>query len=203
MFALTHPPVSLAWELSRADWELGVILPGAKTMSRYAIKGGGLAAAAARLAAIRAKAGAAGLPVRILSCNEAGFEGHWLHRWLEGQGVASHEIDPSSIEVNRRARRAKTDRIDLERLIRAFLAHLRGEPKACGLVHVPSATEEAAKRLSRERERLIKERTAHTNRIKALLHGQGVRDVKPLARDLSTDATGCCWACAARTFALI
>ena len=80
-------------------------------MSRYAIKGGDLAAAAARLAAIRTKAGKAGLPVRILSCYEAGFEEHWLHRWLEGQGVASHEIDASSIEVNRRARRAKTDRI--------------------------------------------------------------------------------------------
>jgi transposase len=185
-----YATVSIAWELSKADWELGVILPGAKTMSRYAIKGGDLAAAAARLAAIRAKAGAAGLPVRILSCYEAGFEGHWLHRWLEGQGVESHEIDPSSIEVNRRARRAKTDRIDLERLMRAFLAHLRGEPKACSLVHVPSPAEEDAKRLSRERERLIKERTAHTNRIKALLHGQGVRDAKPLARDFLTRLAG-------------
>ena len=181
-----YATVHIAWELSKADWKLGVIVPGAKTMSRYAIKGGDLAAAAARLAAIRAKAGKAGLPVRILSCYEAGFEGHWLHRWLEGQGVASHEIDPSSIEVNRRARRAKTDRIDLERLMRAFLAHLRGEPKACSLVHVPRPAEEDDKRPSRERERLLKERTAHTNRIKALLHGQGVRDAKPLTRDFLT-----------------
>jgi transposase len=178
-----YATVHIAWELSKADWKLGVILPGAKTMSRYAIKGGDLAAAAARLAAIRANAARTGRPVRILSCYEAGFEGHWLHRWLEGQRIASHEIDPSSIEVNRRARRAKTDRIDLERLMRAFLAHLRGEPKACSLVHVPSPAEEDDKRLSRERERLLKERTAHTNRIKALLHGQGVRDAKPLARD--------------------
>ena len=181
-----YATVHMAWELSKADWKLGVILPGVKTMSCYAIKGGDLAVAAARLATIRAKAGKAGLPVRILSCYEAGFEGHWLHRWLEGQGVASHEIDPSSIEVNRRARRAKTDRIDLERLMRAFLAHLRGEPKACSLVHVPRPAEEDDKRPSRERERLLKERTAHTNRIKALLHGQGVRDAKPLTRDFLT-----------------
>jgi transposase len=121
--------------------------------------------------------------VRILSCYEAGFEGHWLHRWLESQGVVSHEVDPSSIEINRRARRAKTDRIDLARTMRAFLAHLRGEPLACSIVHVPTSEEEDDKRPSRERERLLKERTAHTNRIKALLHAQGIRDAKPLAHD--------------------
>jgi transposase len=173
----------IAWELSKTEWKLGVLLPGERNMSRYKIKGGDLCAVTTRLAAIRARAGKAGQPVRILSCYEAGFEGHWLHRWLEGEGVISHEVDPSSIEVNRRARRAKTDRLDLERIMRAFLAHLRGEPKACALVHVPSPEEEDAKRANRERERLIKERTGHTNRIKALLHGQGVRETKPRGRD--------------------
>jgi transposase len=87
---------------------------------------------------MRKKAAAvAGRPVRILSCYEAGLDGHWLHRWLTGQGIINHEIDPSSIEVNRRARRAKTDRVDLEKLMRAFLAHLRGEPS--GLQHRPRA----------------------------------------------------------------
>jgi transposase len=175
--------VYIAWELSKADWKLGVLLPGAQQMSRFTVKGGDLAAVSARLAAARAKAAKSGLPVRILSCYEAGFEGHWLHRWLESQGVVSHEVDPSSIEINRRARRAKTDRIDLARTMRAFLAHLRGEPLACSIVHVPTSEEEDDKRPSRERERLLKERTAHTNRIKALLHAQGSRDAKPLARD--------------------
>lgn len=178
-----YATVCIAWELSKADWKLGVLLPGAQQMSRFTIKGGDLAAVASRLAAARAKAVKSGLPVRLLSCYEAGFEGHWLHRWLEGQGVVSHEVDPSSIEVNRRARRAKTDRIDLARIMRAFLAHLRGEPLACSIVHVPSPEEEDDKRPSRERERLLKERTAHTNRLKALLHAQGIRDAKPLARD--------------------
>jgi transposase len=181
--ASEYATVHVAWELSKADWKLGVLLPGAQQMSRFTVKGGDLAAVSARLAAARAKAAKSGLPVRILSCYEAGFEGHWLHRWLEGQGVVSHEVDPSSIEVNRRARRAKTDRIDLARIMRAFLAHLRGEPLACSIVHVPNPEEEDDKRPSRERERLLKERTAHTNRIKALLHAQGIRDVKPLARD--------------------
>ena len=93
--------------------------------------------------------------------------------------MINHEIDPSSIEVNRRARRAKTDRIDLEKLMRTFLAYLRGEPRVCSMVHVPSVEEEDRKRRTRERERLVKERTAHINRIKGLLHGQGVRDAMP------------------------
>ena len=181
--ATDYATVYIAWELSKADWKLGVLLPGAQQMSRFTVKGGDLAAVSARLAAARAKAAKSGLPVRILSCYEAGFEGHWLHRWLESQGVVSHEVDPSSIEVNRRARRAKTDRIDLARIMRAFLAHLRGEPLACSIVHVPTSEEEDDKRPSRERERLLKERTAHTNRIKALLHAQGIRDAKPLAHD--------------------
>ena len=109
-----------------------------------------------------------------------GLDGHWLHRWLTEQGVINHEIDPAGIQVNRRARRAKTDRIDLEQLMRALLAYLRGEPRVCSVVHVPSVEDEDRKRRNRERGRLLKERTAHTNRIKGLLHAQGIRDVMPL-----------------------
>jgi transposase len=83
---------------------------------------------------------------RMLSCREAGLDRHWLHRWLTDQGVISHEIDPSSIEVGRRARRAKTDRIDLEKLMRRFLAYLRGEPRVCSMVHVPPVEDEDRKR---------------------------------------------------------
>jgi transposase len=183
----TDPPASVdyatvyvAFELSKAKWMLGVVLPGAKKLSRYTIPGGDVAALAVRLAEWRRKAALGGKPVRMLSCYEAGFDGHWLHRWLTDQGVINHEIDPSSIEVSRRARRAKTDRIDLERMMRAFLCLLRGEPQACRAVHVPSVEDEDRKRRSRARERLLKERTAHTNRIKGLLHGQGIRDALPL-----------------------
>jgi transposase len=91
--------------------------------------------------------------------------------------------------VNRRARRAKTDRIDLEKLMRAFLAHLRGEPRVCSIVHVPSVEDEDRKRRTRERDRLIQERTAHGNR-KGLLHGQGIRDVNPLDRSFVKSLAG-------------
>jgi transposase len=184
-----HATVYLAFELSKAKWKLGVLLPGSRKLSRYTIGGGDLVALAARLADMRKKAAACGRPIRILSCYEAGLDGHWLHRWLTQQGVITHEIDPSSIEVNRRARRAKTDRIDLEKLMRAFLAHLRGEPRVCSIVHVPTGEDEDRKRRTRERERLLKERTAHINRIKGLLLGQGIREINPLDRSFIENLT--------------
>ena len=175
-----YATVYVAFELSKAKWKLGVIIPGSQKMSRYTIAGGDVAALTARLATARTKAARTGKPVRIVSCYEAGFDGHWLHRWLSDQGIINHEIDPASIQVNRRARRAKTDRIDLEQLMRALLAHLRGEPRVCSVLHVPTVEDDDRKRRNRERGRLLKERTAHTNRIKGLLHAQGIRDVMPL-----------------------
>ena len=178
--ASEYATVHLVFELSKAKWKLGITLPESQKMSRYTIDGGDLAALSGRLAAARSKAERSGKPVRIVACFEAGLDGHWLHRWLTEQDVISYEVDPSSIEVSRRARRAKTDRIDLDKLMRAFLAYLRGEPRVCSMVHVPTVEEEDRKRRTRERERMLKERTAHTNRIKALLFGQGIRDVMPL-----------------------
>jgi transposase len=175
-----YATVYVAFELSKVKWKLGIILPGSEKMSRYTIAGGDLAALTARLTAARTKAARTGEPVRIVSCYEAGFDGHWLHRWLTEQGIVNHEIDPASIQVNRRARRAKTDRIDLEQLMRALLAYRRGEPRVCSVVHVPTVEDEDRKRRNRERGRLLKERTAHTNRIKGLLHAQGIRDAMPL-----------------------
>ena len=108
------------------------------------------------------------------------LRGSRMKALLRRNGVVNHEIDASSIEVSRRARRAKTDRIDLAQLMRAFLAYLRGEPGVCSMVRVPTPEDEDRKRRTRERERLVNERTAHSNRIKGLLHGQGIRDAMPL-----------------------
>jgi transposase len=189
-----YATVYVAFELSKAKWQLGVLTPGSEKMSCYRIAGGDLAALSGVLARARAKAGQAGKPARVLSCYEAGLDGHWLHRWLSDQGVVNYTIDASSIEVNRRARQAKTDRIDLARLMRAFLGHLRGEPDACSVVRVPTVEDEDRKRRTRERETLVKERTRHINRIKGLLHGQGIRDAMPLKptflRDLDKLCTG-------------
>jgi transposase len=175
--------IYLSLELSKARWQVGVVVPGSPKMSRHHLSGGDTAALSALLRRARCKASDRGAArVRIVSCYEAGYDGFWLHRWLERQGVENHVLDPASIEVNRRKRRVKTDRIDVEKLMRVLLAHCRGEPRVCSVAHVPSAAEEDDKRRHRERERLIKERGAHLNRIKALLHAQGIRDANPLAR---------------------
>jgi transposase len=182
-----YATVYVAFELSKANWQLGIMVPGAEKMSRYRIEGGNLAELSNVLTRSRARAERQGKPVRILSCYEAGLDGHWLHRWLTANGILNCEIDASSIEVNRRARRAKTDRIDLAQLMRAFLAYLRGEVGVCSMVRVPTPEDEDRKRRTRERERLLKERIGHSNRIKGLLHGQGIRDAMPLKPSFLSD----------------
>jgi transposase len=178
-----YATVHVVFELSKSKWKLGVMIPGSAKMSVFTITGGDLAALSARLAVAREKAARGGREVRIVSCYEAGFDGHWLHRWLTDQSVTNYVIDASSIAVDRRARRVKTDRIDLELIMRTLLAYLRGEPRVCSMIHVPTVEEEDRKRRNRERERLLKERTAHTNRIKGLLHAHGIRDAMPLKPD--------------------
>jgi transposase len=189
-----YATIHVAFELSKSKWQLGIMLPGAEKLSRYRIGGGDLVALSGVLSRAREKAAQLGKPVRVLSCYEAGLDGHWLHRWLIANEISNYEIDASSIEVNRRARRTKTDRIDLAQLMRSFLAYLRGEVGVCSMVRVPSPEDEDRKRRTRERERLLKERTGHSNRIKGLLHGQGIRDAMPLKpgflKELDTMRTG-------------
>jgi len=178
-----YSTVHIVFELSKAKWQLGIMQSGTEKMSRHEIDGGNVEALWSILTKARTRAERDGKPVRILSCYEAGFDGHWLHRWLSGHGVESYEVDASSVQVSRHARRAKTDRIDLEQLMRTFLAYLRGEPKVCSMVRVPTFEDEDRKRRTRERERLVHERTAHSNRISSLLHAQGIRDVRLLERN--------------------
>lgn len=178
-----YATVYVVFELSKSKWKLGVMIAGSPKMSRFTIAGGDLPALSERLALAREKAARSGKEVRIVSCYEAGFDGHWLHRWLTEQGVTNYVIDAASIAVDRRARSAKTDRIDLERILRTLLAYLRGEPRVCSMIHVPTVEDEDRKRRNRERDRLLKERTAHTNRIKGLLHAHGIRDAMPLKPD--------------------
>ena len=121
-----------------------------------------------------------GRTVEVMSCYEAGYDGFWLHRQLEAHGVRNYVIDPASLQVDRRLRRVKTDRIDTERLLRSLMAYLRGEPKVWSVVRVPSVAEEDARRLHRERDRLICERVQHVNRIKGLCALQGIYDYHPL-----------------------
>ncbi len=108
-------------------------------------------------------------------CYEAGYDAFWLARFLKARGIACLVVDPTSLQVNRRSRRAKTDRIDVGMLLRALIAWCRGERHVWSIVRIPSVDEEDLRRSHRERSRLIRERTAHINRIKGLLFGQGIR----------------------------
>ncbi len=112
---------------------------------------------------------------RIVSCYEAGRDGFWIHRDLEAEGIENHVVDSSSIEVSRRKRRAKTDRVDVKALLRLLQRYCEGERDIMSVVRVPTVDEEDQRRLHRERERLLKERGGHSARIKSLLVAHGVR----------------------------
>jgi transposase len=174
----------LAIELSKKSWIVAVNTPLSDKISRYTLKpcdGQGLLDLCGRIGT--RVAGETRKRVEIVCCYEAGYDGFWLHRRLEAHGIRNYVIDPASLQVDRRARRAKTDRIDVERLLRSLLAYLRGEPKVWSVVRVPSVAEEDDRRLHRERGRLISERIQHVNRIKGLLAIHGIYDYEPLRRD--------------------
>jgi transposase len=111
----------------------------------------------------------------VLSCYEAGREGFWLHRFLLSSGVENLVIDSSSIEVNRKAKRAKTDKLDVKKMSTMLMRYQMGEAKVWSVVHVPSVETEDHRHLHRELDTLKAERTRHINRIKGLLVGQGIR----------------------------
>src|SRR3954454_23781562 len=177
--------IVVSLELSRAVWLVTALVPGgSQKMSRHQVPGGDLAELLSRFAELQRKAHArTGKLARIVVIQEAGLDGFWIHRVLESEGIESHVVDPASIAVSRRRRRAKTDRIDGEALVRTLLAYKRGEPRVCAMVRAPTPQEEDRRRISRERETLTAERVRHVNRIKGLLFAQGIGDYEPLHRN--------------------
>jgi transposase len=113
----------------------------------------------------------------------SGLDGFWIHRVLEANRIESYVVDAASIATSRRRRRAKTDKIDGEALVRALLAFKRGEPRVCAMVKAPNPEDEDRRRICRERKVLIAERVRHVNRIKGLLFAQGVSGYQPLRKD--------------------
>src|SRR6516162_4969568 len=174
----------LAIELSKKSWVVAINTPLADKISRHTLPGCDWTGLLELIRRVRTRVvRELGRPVEMISCYEAGYDGFWLHRLLEGQGVHSLVVDPASVQVDRRARRAKTDGVDVERLLRSLMAYLRGEPKVWSVVRVPSVAEEDDRRLHRERGRLINERIQHVNRIKGLLAIHGIYNYQPLRRD--------------------
>ena len=170
-----------AIELSKKSWVIGFITPLSEKISRRTLKGCDWKGLLDLIEEVRARVSReTGRAIEVISCYEAGYDGFWLHRQLEAHGIRNYVIDPASLQVDRRARRVKTDRIDTERLLRSLMAYLRGEPKVWSVVRVPSVTEEDARRLHRERDRLVSERVQHVNRIKGLCALHGIYDYNPL-----------------------
>lgn len=178
-----HAAVFVSLELSPKKWLVTSLSPGSEKLSKRWIDGGDSAGLLALLRGLQAKAQVrSGGQVKVVSIYEAGLDGFWLHRLLEASGIESHVVDAGSIAAPRRKRRAKTDGIDGETLIRVLLAWLRREPRVCSMVRPPSIAQEDQRRLDREREALVRERTRESNRVRGLLMSQGVRDFDPLRR---------------------
>src|SRR4029077_6706673 len=173
--AATQAPgvLYVALELGWNDWKLA-FATGPTTSPRLRTIGGrnrqallpGIAKAKERFALPE------DAPVR--SCYEAGRDGFWLHRFLESQGIANQVVDSSSIEVKRRGRRRKTDRLDPGKLLSMLIRWHQGEKNVWSIVQVPSVADEDRRQLHRDLLELKAERTQHTNRIKGLLAGCGL-----------------------------
>ena len=180
--------IFVSWELSRSTWLITSLSPGkGEKMSRHSVPAGDVGALLARFAELKRKAAMrTGQDYPIIVIEEAGLDGFWIHRVLQGEGIESHVVDAASIAAPRRRRRAKTDKIDGEALLRVLLAYKRGEPRVCAMVIAPSPEEEDRRRIGRERQTLIAERVRHVNRIKGLLFSQGIFGYAPLRRDRRT-----------------
>ncbi len=172
-----------ALELSKNSWLLAIHFPGRDNPSLHPIKGGDADGLMTKLDAARQRlAKVSGQVPKVTLCYEAGYDGFWLARFLEPRGVDCRVMDPASLQVSRHARRVKTDRIDVEKLLHTLIAWCRGERHVCAMVVIPSVEEEDLRRSHRERDRLVRERTAHINRIKGLLFGQGIRGINVKSR---------------------
>jgi len=165
-----------AIELSKSTWVVALQLPTIDKVSLFRVAGGDIEGLFALLDRARFRVGE---PVEVCTCYEASYDGFWIHRALGARGIENTVLDSASIQVSRRGRRVKTDRTDAESLIRVLTALYRGEHQVAKTVHVPSPEEEDDKRLLRGRDKLLRERIRHTNRIRGLLNLQGVHHINP------------------------
>jgi len=168
------PVLALSLELGASEWKMA-FSPGLGQAPRHrTVAAGDLEAVKREIAAAKARFQ---LPddVPVMSCYEAGRDGFWIHRALKELGVENQVVDSAALEVNRRARRTKTDRLDAAKLVGMLLRSLSGERHVWKVVRVPTEEEEDRRHLHRELKTVKQARTAVTNRIKGLLATVGVR----------------------------
>jgi transposase len=157
----------MAFELGEKSWKLS-LGDGVRAPSRCTVAAGDTAAVLSAIVKAKGRCHLAA-DAAVRSCYEAGRDGFWLHRWLSAQGIVNLVVDSASIEVNRRARRAKTDRLDGDKLLSMLMRYYAGERRVWAIARVPTVEQEDERRVHRELERLRQERTAHSNRIRSLL----------------------------------
>src|SRR5258705_5523140 len=171
-------------ELSRSTWVATSLAPGSKKMSKHTLVGGNGRELLDLLARLKTRAEQRiAASVKVVAIHEVGLDGFWVHRLLDANGVESHVVDPASVAVPRRHRRAKTDTIDGETLFRTLMAWRRGEPRVFAMTVPPSPSEEDCRPISRERAVLLRERIRHTNRIRGLPFCQGTANYNPLNKN--------------------
>jgi transposase len=168
------PTLFLAFELGVNTWKLGCTTGAAQRPRERQVPAGDCQTV---LEEIRRAKHRFGLPeeARVVSCYEAGRDGFWLHRFLVSHGVENSVVDSASIEVNRRYRRATTDRLDVHKLLTMLLRHVAGEKQVWSVVRVPSVDEEDRRQWHRELLTTKRDRTRVINRIKGVLAGYGIR----------------------------
>jgi transposase len=162
----------LAFEMGRKEWKLGFTTQAGQKARLRTIRSGDLKALEQEIALASQRFGLKH-PL-VVSCYEAGRDGFWLHRWLKARGIDNVVVDPASLEVNRRSRRAKTDRLDAQMLLTRLIRFHSGEKKVWSVVRVPTPEQEDDRHLSRELDTLKQEQTRHLNRLQSLLVSQGV-----------------------------
>ena len=166
------PPVlHLAFELGLAQWKLGFTTGLGQRPRERTIGARDLPAVTREMRRAKERFGIRA-ETPVVSWYEAGRDGFWLHRWLETQGVTSHVVDSASIEVSRRGRRAKSDRLDVGKLLQQLVRYWAGERKVWSVVHVPTEAAEDARQLHRELLTAKRDRARVTNRVKGLLANQ-------------------------------
>ena len=177
--------IFVSMELSRSTWLITTLLPGSgERMSKYAIAAGNTGELFDLFSKLQERSRArTGQDWPIITIQEAGLDGFWIHRVLVKEGIESHIVDAASIATPRKRRRVKTDRVDGEALLRVLLAFKRGEPRVCSMVRGVAHEDEDRRRIGRERKALMVERVAHVNRIKGLLFSQGIADYEPLHKN--------------------
>jgi transposase len=152
--------IFVSMELSRSNWVItSLSLGNGEKMSKHAVHGGDISGLLERFSWLRKRAQArTGEMFPIIVIQEAGLDGFWIDRVLQAEEIESHVVDPASVATSRRRRRAKTDKLDGETLVRTLLAYKRGEPRVRAMVRAPSPEEEDRRRITRERKVLISDR---------------------------------------------